>query len=161
MQIANGLAEIGDKVAYIDYEQGGLMSKDTQNSIAWNTTKKGLQNIKITGYLENPFEDLKIICQHTDTIVADSVTDLGITADQLNYFRTTYPKVIWIFISQVKSNGEMYGGNKMAHNPTKVINCHTAKEYTERYATLEKNRGNDLNVRYAISNKKIINNENN
>lgn len=50
----------------------------------------------------------------------------------------------------------MYGGNKMAHNPTVVINCHTDLDFKKRYATFEKNRGNDIELLYLISAKKII-----
>lgn len=77
-------------------------------------------------------------------IIADSVTDLKITADQFNYLRTKYPQIIWCFISQVKENGAMYGGNKMSHNPTAFIHCPRIKTQKQRFATLEKNRGNDL-----------------
>lgn len=155
MQLANGFGEIGLKVSYIDYEQGGLISSDTQDSIKWNTTKKGLENIQIVGTLENPYSDLELIAKHTDVIVADSITDLGITADEMNKLRETYLDVIWVFISQVREDGKMYGGNKMAHNPKKVIHCHTATDHKDRYATLEKNRGNDTSIVYAISDKKI------
>ena len=156
MQIANGLGEKNMKVAYIDYEQGGLKSKDTQDSINWNTTEKGRKNIFVTGFLEDPFSDLTKIAKQADAIVADSVTDLRITADQLSDLRTTYPHVIWVFIAQVKENGEMYGGNKMAHNPTKVIKCHQDIDMKTRYATFEKNRGNDNLLMYCMYIKKII-----
>ncbi|AUC16506.1 hypothetical protein BTO06_15700 [Tenacibaculum sp. SZ-18] len=48
----------------------------------------------------------------------------------------------------------MYGGNKMAHNPTKIIYCHSNKNYEKRFAELEKNRGNSLEVTYNIFEKK-------
>lgn len=156
MQIANGLAESGKPVAYIDYEQGGMESKDTIDSINRNTTPAGRKLIAIKGFLEKPFEELKEYCNHCQSIVADSVTDLGITADQLNELRVNYPKVIWVFISQVKENGEMYGGNKMAHNPTAIIECHPSENPKERYATLVKNRGNDLSLKYSMYYKKLI-----
>ena len=50
----------------------------------------------------------------------------------------------------------MYGGNKMGHNPTCIIECHPAENPKDRYATLEKNRGNDLSVKYSIFHKKFI-----
>lgn len=156
MQIANAFGEKGDPVAFIDYEQGGLISKDTQNSVKWNTTTQGRGKIAIIGHLENPIEQLKMFCKHCKVIVADSVTDLSISADELNELRTSYPQIIWIFISQVKENGQMYGGNKMAHNPTCIIECHPNKDPKKRYATLEKNRGNDLSVAYSIYEKTIV-----
>jgi len=157
MQIANAYGEKGDVVCYIDYEQGGLESKDTINSVKWNTTQQGVENVLIIGSLENPFEDLKNFCKHSKVIVADSVTDLKISADELNELRNGYTDVSWIFISQVKENGSMYGGNKMAHNPTCIIDCHPSDDPKKRYATLEKNRGNDLSLAYSIFHKKIIN----
>ncbi len=156
MQFAEGFSLTGRKVAYIDYEQGGLESKDTVQSLNRNTTHKGRQNIFVKGYIDNPMQELENIIKFVDVIVADSVTDLGLTADQLNYLRKTYPKVLWCFISQVKENGAMYGGNKMAHNPTAIVQCHPATDPKDRYATLEKNRGNDLNLCYDIFQKKVF-----
>ncbi|WP_395077734.1 zincin-like metallopeptidase domain-containing protein [Flavobacterium sp.] len=156
MQIANAFGEMGKPVAYIDYEQGGTASKDTIDSLNRNATPQGRKLIAIKGFLEKPFEEIQEFCKYCNVIVADSVTDLGITADQLNELRVKFPKVIWIFISQVKENGEMYGGNKMAHNPTVIIKCHPSEEPEKRYATLEKNRGNDMNLKYSMFYKKII-----
>lgn len=156
MQIANAFGEEQTPVAYIDYEQGGIESKDTLDSINRNTTEKGRKYIAIKGYLEKPFEELQDFCKVVKVIIADSVTDLKISADQLNYLRTTYPKVIWCFISQVKENGAMYGGNKMAHNPTSVIHCSSHQDPKQRFATLEKNRGNDLTLKYSMYYKKIV-----
>lgn len=156
MQIANGFGEKGDAVAYIDYEQGGVESKDTIDSINRNTSLKGRENIAVIGFLEFPLKELKELCKYCSIIIADSVTDLRISADQLNDLRVMYPKVIWCFISQVKENGEMYGGHKMAHNPTMIIECHPSENPALRYATLEKNRGNDLNLMYSIYHKKLI-----
>jgi len=127
------------------------------DSINRNTTDKGRRYIAIKGYLEKPFEELQDFCKIVKVIIADSVTDLKITADQLNYLRTTYPKIIWCFISQVKENGAMYGGNKMAHNPTSVIHCSSHPDPKERFATLEKNRGNDLTLKYSMYYKKVVN----
>ncbi|NHM07617.1 DUF1738 domain-containing protein [Flavobacterium sp. CYK-4] len=156
MQIANAFGEEEIPVAYIDYEQGGIESKDTLDSINRNTTEKGRRYVAIKGYLEKPFEELQDFCKIVKVIIADSVTDLKITADQLNYLRTTYPKIIWCFISQVKENGAMYGGNKMAHNPTSVIHCSSHPDPKERFATLEKNRGNDLTLKYSMYYKKLV-----
>lgn len=156
MQIANAFGEQQTPVAYIDYEQGGIESKDTVDSINRNTTEAGRKYIAIKGYLENPFEELQGFCKVVKVIIADSVTDLKITADQLNYLRTKYPKIIWCFISQVKENGAMYGGNKMAHNPTSVIHCSSHPDPKERFATLEKNRGNDLTLKYSMYYKKVV-----
>jgi hypothetical protein len=157
MQIANAFGEKQTPVAYIDYEQGGIESKDTLDSIKRNTTDKGRRYIAVKGYLEKPFQELQDFCKVVKVIIADSVTDLKITADQLNFLRTTYPKVIWCFISQVKENGAMYGGNKMAHNPTSVIHCSSHQDPKQRFATLEKNRGNDLTFKYSMYYKKVVN----
>ena len=154
MQIADAYGQMGHQVAYIDYEQGGLKSKDTKDSRNRNTTPQGVDNIMITGHLDNPYEDLRKIASVSAVIAADSVTDLGISADQLNKLREEYIETTWIFISQVKENGQMYGGGKMAHNPTKIIECHSDKDYRKRYATLEKNRGNDLAMCYQIFEKR-------
>ncbi|HRB72447.1 hypothetical protein [Flavobacterium sp. UBA4197] len=159
MQIANAFAERKEPIAYIDYEQGGLESKDTVDSINRNTSELGRKYIAVKGYLEKPMEELKEFCKYCKVIVADSVTDLGITADQLNELRVGFPKVIWVFISQVRENGAMYGGNKMAHNPTVIIECHPSENPAERYATLEKNRGNDLSLKYSMYTKKLIREE--
>ena len=156
MQFANGFGALKMKVAYLDYEQGGMSCKDTQNSVKWNLKNENKPYVAITGYVENPLQELEDVAKEVDVFIADSVTDLGITADELNYLRKTYPKVIWIFISQVKENGTMYGGNKMAHNPTAIIQCHPAKEPEERYATLEKNRGNDLSICFDIFKQKAF-----
>ena len=157
MQIANAFGEMQTPVAYIDYEQGGIESKDTVDSINRNTTEKGRKYIAIKGYLEKPFIELQDFCKVVKVIIADSVTDLKITADQLNELRTTYPKVIWCFISQVKENGAMYGGNKMAHNPTSIIHCSSHPDPKHRFATLEKNRGNDMTLQYSMYYQKVVN----
>lgn len=156
MQIANAIGEAGKKVGYIDYEQGGVQSKDTINSLKWNTTPQGKENIFIVGELDDPYNKLRNYCKHFFAIVADSVTDLGITPDQLSDLRKEFPYVVWIFISQVKENGAMYGGNKMAHNPTAIIECFPHSDPKFRYATLEKNRGNSLDKYYSMYYKKLI-----
>lgn len=156
MQIANAFAEQKTTVAYIDYEQGGIESKDTLDSINRNTSPEARKYIAVKGYLEKPFEELQEFCKVVKVIIADSVTDLKITADQLNFLRTQYPKIIWCFISQVKENGAMYGGNKMAHNPTCVIHCSSNPDPKQRFAILEKNRGNDLEIKYSMYYKKVI-----
>ena len=51
MQIANAFGEQQTPVAYIDYEQGGIESKDTLDSINRNTTEKGRKYIAIKDYL--------------------------------------------------------------------------------------------------------------
>jgi len=159
MQLANAFGEINMKVAYIDGEQGGIKSKDTIDSRNRNTTPTGQKNIFITGELDCPYEDLKKIAKECDVIAADSVTELGLTAVQLNKFRKEHPEIIWIFISQVKEGGQMYGGNKMAHNPTKIIHCEPDHDYTNRIAILEKNRGNSLDPKYNIFHKQLIKDE--
>lgn len=95
-------------------------------------------------------------CKVVKVIIADLVTNLKIIADQLNELRTNYPKIIWCLISQVKENGAMYGGNKMAHNPTSVIHCTSHQDPKQRFATLEKNRRNDLTLKYSMYYKKVI-----
>ncbi|MFD0862485.1 ArdC family protein [Sungkyunkwania multivorans] len=156
MQIANAFGEMNQPVGYIDYEQGGIHSKDTQNSLKWNTTAKGRGNIAIKGEVEDPLKEIEEMCKYFKVIVADSATDLGLTADELSYLRNKYPSVIWVFIIQVKENGKMYGGNKMAHNPTVIIHCYTSTHPQDRYASLEKNRGNDLNRFYNMFHKRLI-----
>jgi hypothetical protein len=156
MQIANAFGTKGDPVGFIDGEQGGLISKDTQNSVKWNTTREGIANIAIIGELKDPMTELNKICEHCKVVIADSVQELGLTADELNSLRSNYEDVVWIFISQVKENGVMYGGNKMAHNPTCIIECHPSADPKKRYATLEKNRGNDLSLAYSIYEKRLI-----
>ena len=54
MQIANGFGELDKEVAFIDYEQGGMQSKDTIDSIERNTSELGRSNIYIIGDLEKP-----------------------------------------------------------------------------------------------------------
>ena len=54
------------------------------------------------------------------------------------------------------TKGQMYGGNKMAHNPTVIVECHPSKNYEDRYAILEKNRGNELDVCYDIYKKQCF-----
>ena len=156
MQIANAFGEMNKPVAYLDIEQGGISSKDTIDSINRNTSKKGRENVYIIGHIDNPIEEIEEIAKKFDVIVADSVTDLKLTADQLNYLRKKYPNKFWIFISQVKENGAMYGGGKMAHNPTIIIEIKPNVDYKQRIATLEKNRGNDISKKYNIFEKKII-----
>ena len=73
MQIANTFGEEQTPVAYIDYEQGGIESKDTVDSINRNTTEAGRKYIAIKGYLENPFEELQGFCKVVKVIIADWV----------------------------------------------------------------------------------------
>lgn len=156
MQIADLFAENNFPVAVIDKEQGGVRCKDTQETIDRNVKESNKKLIDITGDLENPMSDLKEICKYYKVIVADSVQDLKLSAVQLNELRENNTDVIWVFISQVKDDGNMYGGNKMDHNPTVLIDCHPNKNPELRYATLEKNRSNDISLMYSIYHKKLI-----
>lgn len=50
----------------------------------------------------------------------------------------------------------MHGGNKMAHNPTSVIHFSSHQDPKQRFARLEKNRGNDLRIKYSMYYKKVV-----
>ena len=76
MQIANAFGEKQTPVAYSDYEQGGIESKDMLDSINRNTTEKGRRYIAIKGYLEKSFQELQDFCRVVKVIIAESVTDL-------------------------------------------------------------------------------------
>jgi len=60
MQIANAFGEQQTPVAYIDYEQGGIASKNTLDSINRNTTEKGRRDIAIKSYLEKHSKNYRI-----------------------------------------------------------------------------------------------------
>jgi len=44
----------------------------------------------------------------------------------------------------------------MTDNPTLVIHCSSHQELRQRFATLEKNRGNDLTFKYSMYYKKVV-----
>ena len=59
MQLANAFAALGDDVAWVDWEQGGLESKDTQDMISRNTDPENKKRIHVNG---NLLRTLVVIC---------------------------------------------------------------------------------------------------
>ncbi|MFK7899213.1 MAG: hypothetical protein AB8B61_00505 [Cyclobacteriaceae bacterium] len=161
MQLAHAFGESGLTVAYIDGEQGGLDASVTRECRNRNTTTESRPFITIFPAIRE-MEKLEQLTKAYDVILADSVQELGLTADQLGQLRQQHTDTIFGFISMVKEGGAMYGGNKMEHHPPMIFECHQGEysdpteKYKYRYVTCEKNRGNPeaIGLKYHIYQKK-------
>jgi antirestriction protein ArdC len=159
MQIANAFAELGDEVAWVDWEQGGLASKDTQDSIARNVSLANRKRIHVSSDVPRNIEAIKDLAKHFKVIALDSGSKLNeATNEWLDELRESHPDIVWIPLMQQNEKGGTRGGSSAEFNAPVVLKTYRPDESTheKNYAYVFKNRGNKTGLYYSISQKKIV-----
>ena len=158
-QIADVAIDMGMKVALVDWEQGGLDSKDTIASIKRNLKPENVTKLYVSPDVPKSKEGLQKIATHFDMIIVDSATKVKgqFSNEWLDDLRTEYPDTIWVILMQRNADGKTRGGSASGYNAPVVIFTNRPDKFThtKNYAVMEKNRGNDPSV-YLINSKKVV-----
>lgn len=159
MQIANAFAAIGDTVAWVDWEQGGLDSKDTQASINRNVDASNKSRIHVSAEVNRSVDALKKLAKTYKVIAVDSGTKVKEVSNAwLDELREECPNTVWIIMMQQNEKGGTRGGASAEFDAPVVLKTyrpdHTTNE--SNYAVVFKNRGNRTGLLYNINKKEII-----
>ena len=158
-QLSNTFLDAGFKGGFYDLEQGGLVSKDTQESIDRNISLKNQENIAFTDEAENGLETVKSVADNFDFIVIDSWQKLGDPMSKLDSLRKDHPNTIWIPITQETTDGKAKGGSATVFDPpVRIKGFKVDNTFVNNYSEIMKNRGNQETVgtRYNMFTKKVI-----
>lgn len=159
MQIANAFAALGDDVAWLDWEQGGLDSKDTQDMINRNTDPANRKRIHVTGTIPRTLEAVKKLAGQFKVIALDSGTKIKgqINNAWLDDLREEHPEVVWIIMMQQNATGGTRGGSAAEFDAPVVLKTYRPdhSNFMKNYATVFKNRGNKTGINYLINAKQI------
>lgn len=158
MQIANAFASIGDDVAWIDWEQGGLQSVHTQKSIERNVSPENKKRIHVSGDVPRTLDAVKSLTKEFKVIALDSGSKIDeVTNAWIDTLREEFPQTVWIIMMQQNSKGGTRGGTSAEFDAPIVIKTYRPDEtdFAKNYATMFKNRGNKTGMNYNISKKKI------
>lgn len=158
MQIADAFASLGDEVAWVDWEQGGLQSVDTQKSIARNVKPENKNRIYVNDQVHRSMEGLKSLTTRFKVIAIDSGSKLNeVTNAWIDTLREEYPDVVWIIMMQQNEKGGTRGGSAAEFDAPVVLKTYRPDQSTfeKNYAEVFKNRGNATGIKYLISKKKI------
>ena len=157
-QIANAFVSAGYPTAYIDWEQGGMQSKDTQEGVKRNIDPENRSKIHV-GEVPRTLEAVKALAKKFKVIVLDSGTKLNLkTNEWVDQLREDHPDTIWIIAMQQNEKGGTRGGSAAEFDSPIVIktNRPDKSDPLQNFAVVEKNRNNPTNVKYNIAQKKII-----
>lgn len=160
-QIADAFASVGDEVAWLDWEQGGLDSDDTVQSIHRNIKPENRKRIHVTGNLPKTIEAVKGLAKRFKVVALDSGTSLKMhTNAWMDELREQFPHVVWIILHQQNAKGMARGGPSAEFDLPVVIYTYRPDEsdYERNYAYLFKSRGNKTGRYYNIAAKKIVSN---
>jgi hypothetical protein len=158
-QIADALITVGYDVLWIDWEQGGLESDDTQSSIDRNISPQNRSKFHVTGDVPKSLESLKELAKHYRCIAIDSGTVLRMRENTwIDHLRETCPDTIWILIMQQTTTGGTKGGSSAEFDSPVVLKTYRPdfSTHERNYAFCEKSRGNKTGKYYNIASKKII-----
>lgn len=159
MQIADGFASLGDEVAWVDWEQGGLNSKDTISNIDRNLSSGNKSKVKVNGNYPRTLSAVKELTKQFKVIALDSGTKLNqVTNAWIDTLREEFPDTVWIIMMQQNEKGGTRGGSAAEFDAPLVIKTYRPDEndYRKNYAKVFKNRGNKTGILYSISDKKIL-----
>ena len=159
-QLANSFIEIGLIGGFFDLEQGGLVSKDTQDSIARNIPEGNKSKISFTDEAQHGLESVKAVANQFDFVVVDSWQKLNTPMARLDELRREFPNTIWIIITQETTDGKARGGSQTTFDPPVRIKVYKVdNSFANNYAEIMKNRGNQQTVgtHYNMFNKRKVN----
>lgn len=158
-QIADGFLSIGDKVAWVDWEQGGLESRDTLASIERNISKKNRKKFFVASEVPPTLQAIKALTKQFPVIVLDSGTKLKMkNNDWIDDLRREHPQTVWIHLLQLTSDGKTRGGSQAEFDSPVVIKTFRPDEnnYYKNYAKIYKNRGNTTGQIFLIAEQKQV-----
>jgi antirestriction protein ArdC len=156
-QLQNAFAEAGKEVGVFDLEQGGLTSKDTRAALDRNVTPENLKRISIAGDAAKGIQTIKEQAKNFDVIMVDSWQKLGVPSSHFDSLRHEHPDKIWVIIFQQTTDGKTKGGTAADYDSPVLLKVHRVDEtFKNNYVELKKNRGNSLNVKYMIKDKKTV-----
>jgi hypothetical protein len=159
MQIVNAFASFGDKVLWLDWEQGGLRSVDTQSNIKRNLDPQNRKNVTVVDEeVPRTLDAIKKMTKQFSVIAIDSGTKLKqINNAWLDELREQYPNTVWIIIMQQNSTGGTKGGSAAEFDAPVVLKTYRPdhSDHEKNYAEVFKNRGNKTGIKYLISKKQI------
>lgn len=161
-QLANDFTTHGDplgwKIGYLDYEHGGMKSKDTQAGMERNVSPENRKKIVVGDPARN-LETIKELTKEFKVIVIDSGTKLGLkTNEWIDQLREEHPETIWVTGLQLNAAGGTRGGSAAEFDAPIVIKTYRPdkSDPLQNYAVVEKNRNNPTGIEYNIAQKKII-----
>ena len=73
-QLADAAITMGMRTALVDWEQGGLDSKDTMASIKRNVAPRNIGKLHVSTEVEKTPEALEALADHFDMVIVDSGT---------------------------------------------------------------------------------------
>lgn len=158
-QIADAFCSLGDDVAWVDWEQGGLKSKDTRESIARNVKAENLKRFHVSSEVPRNLAAIKSLAKDFKVVALDSGTKLKeMTNAWIDELREQHPNTVWIILMQQNSKGVARGGPAAEFDAPLVLKTYRPDEsdYAKNYAYVFKNRGNKTGQYYSISGKKIL-----
>jgi hypothetical protein len=157
-QIADAFISIGDEVCWIDWEQGGLRSDHTYESIERNVKPENRKKLHVSSDVPKNLEAVKALGKKFRVVVIDSGSSLKlVTNSWIDELREEYPETVWIPLMQQNEKGGTKGGTSAEFDSPVVIKTYRPDEndYTKNYAYVFKNRGNKTGQYYLIASKKI------
>lgn len=161
-QVADAFISAGFKTALVDWEQGGLESRDTIESIARNLAPENRKKLQVSSEVPRTLDAIKQLAEHFDVIVLDSGTKLDeVTNAWIDQLRTEYPDTIWVILMQQNSKGGTRGGTAAEFDAPVVIYTYRPDQGNQlkNYAMVYKNRGNKTGIYYNIAQKKLLTKE--
>jgi hypothetical protein len=157
-QICDAFMSIGDDVAWIDWEQGGLKSRDTLESIQRNISTDNRQNFHVSSEVPKTLEAVKALAKQFKVIALDSGSKLKIkNNDWIDELREEFPGTVWIILMQQTVAGGTRGGSAAEFDSPVVLKTYRPDEsdYRKNYAYVFKNRGNKTGQYYLIAERKL------
>ncbi len=158
-QIADAFITLGDDVGWIDWEQGGLESRDTSDSIKRNVKPENRKKLHVSSDVQKTLEAVKAMAGHFKVIALDSGSSLKqVTNAWIDELREEYPETVWIILMQQNEKGGTRGGSAAEFDAPVVLKTYRPDEtdYKKNYTKVFKNRGNKTGIYYNIASKKII-----
>lgn len=157
-QLINAFLKTGLTVGHFDLEHGGLLSKDTQESMDRNIPLENRNNLAVTGDAPKYLETVKAYANKFDVVVIDSWQKLN-ELNNLSFdsLRIEHPNTIWVVVFQLNASGGTRGGNSTEFNAPVVLKAHRIdKDFNHNYVEIDKNRGNRIDLIYKIADMKVM-----
>ncbi|MGL6121651.1 MAG: hypothetical protein ACRC1W_01180, partial [Shewanella sp.] len=163
-QVADAFLSAGYSVGWVDWEQGGLESRDTMESIQRNVKPENRKSLMVSSEVPKTLHAVKSLAGKFDVIVLDSGSSLKmITNAWIDELREQHPYTIWVILMQQNGKGGTRGGTAAEFDSPVVLKTFRPdiNDYKKNYAYQYKNRGNPDQVGkyYLIAVKKIVKEE--
>jgi hypothetical protein len=160
-QLIDSFINKGLTVGFFDLEQGGLVSKDTRESIDRNISLTNQKKLAVAGEAPEGIDTIKKFADKFDVVAIDSFQKLQIPNTRFDELRIEFPNTIWLVIFQQNGEGGTRGGVTADYDAPVKVKVHKVDHtFINNYAEVEKNRGNQIGLKYNIASKKMKTEEN-